>query len=204
MHVIDTYEGNVSERGNTPRPEECETVVVDETDRRRSRFRTTTEAGTEVGVVVGRELRAGDVLSGDGLAVAVELEPVEALSVDLADLASRAAVELGHAAGNRHWKMAVRDGTVLFPVADSVDRMAAAVELHLPDGATVGTESVPPSVFDGGHHEPGHGHDHSHDHAGDHTHPHGDRHDHSHDHPADGDLGHPGDGGHDHDGGGGA
>jgi urease accessory protein len=169
MHVIDTYEGNVSEQGDSLR-EEYETIVVDGTERRRSRFRTTTETGTDVGVVVGRELRAGDVLSGDGLTVTVELEPIEAIAVDLADLAPLAAVELGHAAGNRHWKMAVRDGTVLFPVADSVERMETAVEPYLPDGATVGTELVPPSTFDGdgpGDHGNGHGHspDHDHDHS---------------------------------------
>jgi urease accessory protein len=153
MYVVDTYVGNEE----PDPPAACETVVVGEDERRRSRFRTATEAGTDVGVVVGRELRAGDVLTGDGLTVVVELEPVEALAVDIADTAPLAAVELGHAAGNRHWDVAVRDGRVLFPVAESAARMEAAIDPYLPDGATVRTESVPPSVFDGSD-TPGHGH----------------------------------------------
>ena len=165
MHVLDTYEGNAVDA----QPDE--TITVGGTERRRSRFRTTTDAGTEVGVAVGRTLRAGDVLSGDGLVAVVELEPVEALAIDLSDAGGpmTAAVELGHAIGNRHWDLAVREGTVLVPLAESEERVRATVEPHLSEGATVDTESVSPSLFDDrgpGDHS-GHTHGHAH---GDGTH----------------------------------
>lgn len=152
MYVIDTYVGNESEDDVSTRltAESYETVTVGNDERRRSRFRGTTEAGSDVGVVVGRELRAGDVLEGDGLTVVVELEDVEALVVDLTGAEDvLAAAELGHAAGNRHWDMAVRNGQILFPTTESRERMESTVEPHLPAGATLSTESVPPSTFDG-------------------------------------------------------
>jgi urease accessory protein len=161
MHVIDTYVGNRNAEGGAACPAvgDHETLVVGENERRRSRFRATTEAGTEVGVVLGRELRADDVLAGDDLTVVIELERIEALVVDLAAATDPfAAVELGHAAGNRHWELAVRDGAALFPVTDSVERMRSALEPSLPAGATLSTERVSPALFD----DAGVAHTHSH------------------------------------------
>lgn len=198
MYVYDTYEGNTTDDEDlaaTVAPDEgaaaeaVETVTIDDDQRRRSRFRTETEAGTEIGIVVGRELRAGDVLSSesdDGPLVAVALADVEAVVVDLGEATKDAdlvtAVALGHAAGNRHWEMAIRDDAVLFPATESDERIAATIEPHLPDGATVGRESVSPAVFDGdgpgvADHSHGHGHEHGHD-SHEHSHGHGDRHDH--------------------------
>lgn len=158
MEIYDTYEGNANE--DAPLADrlaetDVETVSVDDDQRRRSRFRAATESGTEVGVVIGRELRAGDVLSasdGDQSLVRVALEPVEALVVDLsaADGKLVTAVALGHAAGNRHWDMAVRDDCVLFPATESDDRMRETVDPHLPSGATLRWDSVSPATFDGG------------------------------------------------------
>lgn len=177
MYVIDTYVGNRSEDDASARlaAGSYETVTVGDHERRRSRFRTETEEGSDVGVVVGRELRAGDVLEGDGLTVVVELEDVEALVIDCASSEDvLAAVELGHAAGNRHWDMAVRDGSVLFPVTESRERMESTVEPYLPAGAALSSESVPPSTFDGrgpththGEGEDGGNHDHAAGTAGD-------------------------------------
>lgn len=211
MLVLDTYEGNVREDEALAAgvaAEDAETVTVDDDQRRRSRFRTETDQGTEVGIVLGRELRAGDVLgseSGDGPLVEVALERVGAVVVDLGDVDAEepgalvTAVALGHAAGNRHWDVALRDGAVLFPAAESDARMDATIDPHLPDGATVERESVSPAVFDDGgpgvadhshardHDDQSHTHDHDH---GDHSHAqdHGDqshRHDHEHDREAD-------------------
>lgn len=195
MDVYDTYEGNASDDealAAAITAQDAETVTLDDDQRRRSRVRTETDEGTEVGIVVGRELRAGDVLAttdGDGPLVEVALEPIDAVVVDLADAETGdpghlvAAVALGHAAGNRHWDMAVRDEAVLFPASESDARIDATIEPHLPDGATVERESVSPAVFDdGGPGEADHSHGHSHDDGGD-----GHGHDHSHDH---GDHGH--------------
>ncbi|MCU4802115.1 urease accessory protein UreE [Halobacteria archaeon HArc-gm2] len=195
MLVADSYVGNVDEDSDLAErldAEDALTVTVGETERRRSRFRTTGDDGTDLGVVVGRELRAGDVLSADGRLVTVSLEPVDAMVVDLggvdADSAAVAtALELGHAVGNRHWDLAVEGQRAYLPMADSRERMEAELEPHLPQGATIGYDEVSPALFDegsgGGHgHEDGghshshgdggHSHDHSHGHDG-HSHAHG-------------------------------
>lgn len=181
MDIYDTYEGTVE--AESLEETDRETVTVGGDQRRRSRFRTTTDSGREVGIVVGRELRAGDVLStgtGDSPRIEVALEPVEAVVVCLAGAAANltAAVALGHAAGNRHWDMAVRGQEVLFPVAESDARTDATLAPHLPDGAAVSRERVSPALFDGqvgaaSHaHGGGHGDGHSHSQGADTAHSH--------------------------------
>ena len=178
------------------------TVTLDDTERRRSRVRTAAEDGTDVGIVVPRELRDGDVLLADDRPVVVSLEPVEALVLEFggvegnASSAATAALELGHAVGNRHWDLAVEADRAYLPVTDSRERMLAETDGDLPDGVTAGSESVSPALFDDStpehdhSHGAGHSHDdeHSHDHGGDdgHSHSHDDN-DHSHDdHGSDG------------------
>jgi urease accessory protein len=179
MRVADTYLGHRSDEAVAARlaREGFETISVDEAERRRSRFRTRTGAGTDLGVTVSRELTVGDVLGAGNLLVVVDLEPVEAMVIDLEDAEDSltGAVALGHAVGNRHWDMAIRDDAVLFPATESRERMESTVETHLPAGATVAYEEVSPATFDGD--GPGHGpgHTHSHDHS------------HSHDHEVSGD-----------------
>ncbi len=183
MHVYDTYEGNTladETLAGGLATESTETVTVDDDQRRRSRFRAETDAGTDVGVVLGRILRDGDVLSvsddADAPRLQVALEPIEALVVDLSDAAAdmTTAVALGHAAGNRHWDMAIRGGEAVFPATESAERMRETVEPHLPDGATLSWDTVSPALFDEGGPgtglDGGHGHDHSHDHHDDHGH----------------------------------
>lgn len=167
MLVADTYLGTrddptVAERLRTADPL---TVVVDDTERRRSRFRTTAECGREVGVVVARDLDDGDVLDADGTPVVVRLEPIEALVVDFAgiDVPATTAVQVGHAVGNRHWSLAVRGEEVLLPVTDDRERMEAAVRPLLAEGADVEYAVVSPTTFDdAGNAHGGHGHDHAH------------------------------------------
>ncbi|MFT4880045.1 MAG: urease accessory protein [Natronomonas sp.] len=177
MDIYDTYEGNAETE--TVEDKNRETVTVGGDQRRRSRFRTTTDSGREVGVVVGRELRAGDVLStgaGDGPRLEVVLEPVEAVVVCLADAAAdlTAAVTLGHAAGNRHWEMAVRAEEVLVPAVESDTQMETTLRPHLPEGATLRRERVSPALFDGQVESAGHSHGdgHSHSHGADAAHSH--------------------------------
>lgn len=188
MLVADTFLGNVSEDPNlADRVDRTDalTVAVDGTERRRSRFRTRAEDGTDLGVVVGRELQAGDVLSADGTLVRVTLEPVDAMVVDLAGVEPtpstvNAALALGHAVGNRHWALAVEEDRCYLPVADSRERMESEVEPNLPDGATVSYADVSPSLFDEA--DAGHGHSDGHSHE----HPEAQDHDHSHSHGNDG------------------
>ncbi|MFC7197205.1 hypothetical protein ACFQL4_25460 [Halosimplex aquaticum] len=72
MLVAEEFVGTLDDEEVAERAESGDplTVAVDETERRRSRFRTTAADGTELGVVVARELRDGDVLStGERLVV---------------------------------------------------------------------------------------------------------------------------------------
>ncbi|WP_101296019.1 urease accessory protein UreE [Halegenticoccus soli] len=147
-------------------------VVLSDTDRRRSRVRTETDDGRDLGVVVARDLCDGDVLeTEEGDLVVVELAPVEALVLDFtdADVGAIAALTLGHTLGNRHWDLAIRGSRALFPVADTYERMETIVADLLPDGVTVRSETVSPTTFDetGADHAHGHG-------RGDGDHPHGD------------------------------
>lgn len=165
-------------------------VVLSDTERRRSRVRTETTHGRDLGVVVGRVLADGDVLETDGGEFAVvELASVTALVVDFAaaDAAATTAVELGHAAGNRHWDLAVRGTEALFPATESRDRMAATLADVLPEGATTRFEDVPPETFDGEESSHSHGADVDHSHGRD-AEGHSHRRDggaHSHDHDGD-------------------
>ena len=187
MLVADDYLGHRSEDDVAARLAESDahTVALSDTDRRRSRARTETTDGRDLGIVLARELGEGDVLATeDGDLVVVELEAVDALVVDFADVdvSPTEALQFGHAAGNRHWNLAVRDGEALFPVPDTRERMLDAVGDDLPEGVTTRFERVPPTTFDD---DPS-GHEHSHDHddgAHEHTHMHaGDDHGHTHDH----------------------
>ncbi|WP_436911018.1 urease accessory protein UreE [Halosimplex marinum] len=202
MLVAEEFVGTVDDEAVAERVDRADPlrIAVDGTERRRSRFRTTAEDGTDLGVVVARELRDGDVLTTGDRLVVVSLEAVEAMVVDFAGVdnpdraAVTAALELGHAVGNRHWDLAVEGGRAYLPLADTRERMEDTVEPHLPDGATVGYEEVPPTLFDedggaGGHsHGSGEaGHSHGHSDSG-HSHSHGGG-THSDGH---------GDGGHDH------
>ncbi|MBV0903852.1 urease accessory protein UreE [Haloarcula salina] len=190
MLVANTYVGHGDEEDVADRLAAADSVsvVLSDTERRRSRVRTETADGRDLGIVVARDLADGDVLEADdGTLVVVELAAIEALVLDLADsgIAPTAALELGHAVGNKHWDLAVRGDEALLPVTDSKARMEAAVEEHLPDVPTR-YERVPPTTFDDGgadhsHGGDGHGHgDHSHADDGDHSHAHA--HDEAHDH----------------------
>lgn len=189
MLVADRYLGHRSDDELAARLAEADPhrVALSDTDRRRSRTRAETTDGRDLGIVVARELGEGDVLATeDGDLVVVELEAVDALVVGLADadVSPTDALRFGHAAGNRHWNLAVRGSEALFPVPDTRERMLEALADDLPEGATTRFERVPPTTFDdggpGAHADHGHG-DTGHDHA--HTH-HDDDQEHSHEHGA--------------------
>ncbi|THE66311.1 urease accessory protein UreE [Salinadaptatus halalkaliphilus] len=195
MERIDGIVGNVhaddelaARRDDHAAAGTLERVVLEADNRRRSRFRATTDAGTDIGVVLDRAaVSAGDVLvcEADRMIV-VAFEPLEALAVTLpeaTDDALEAAVELGHRIGNQHWDLAVEDGVVYVPLeADRhiVERVVANVVAN----STVSETTVDADLFvtdledepgyDGSHADHEHGHD-DHDHG--HTHA-----DHSHDH----------------------
>jgi len=177
MLVANTVLGTLEDDELAARVETADalTVVVDSDQRQRSRFRTTTTDGTDIGITVGKTLADGDVLGADGHPVVVRLDTVQAMVLDLAGASGPPAdaVALGHAVGNRHWELAVRETAVLLPLTESRDRMERAVEPHLPEGTTVRYEDVDPSLFDGhsafvGGHKHGAGGDHHHGNGHDH------------------------------------
>ncbi|MBX0322172.1 urease accessory protein UreE [Halomicroarcula sp. F13] len=186
MLVAETYLGHREDADLSARLADADPVrvVLSDTERRRSRVRTESTEGEDVGIVVARDLADGDVLeTDDGTLLVVELATIEALVLDFSDanVSPTAALELGHALGNRHWDLAMWDGEALFPVPDTRERMLDAVEDDLPPGVTTRFEDVPPTTFDDGaeHSHGGEGHSHGdHGHDDGHTHSHG--HDHSH------------------------
>ena len=188
MRVADRYlghrdESDVAERLSDANPLR---VVLSDTDRRRSRVRTETVDGVDLGIVVSRELGDGDVLeTDDGALVVVELAAVDALVVDFseADISATAAVAFGHAAGNRHWDLAVRGEEALFPVPDTRERMLDALAGELPEDVTTRFERVPPTTFGDAPEDHDHTHNGTEGTAHDHTHDgtEGTAHDHTHD-----------------------
>ena len=164
-----------------------ERVVLDEAQRKRSRFRTTTEAGTDLGVLVDRpELRPDDVLVlDDDLAVVVAFERREALVVELpSGTPTAVAIELGHRIGNQHWDVAVEDRTLYVPQEADRSIIEGTLGPYLPEGAITRYETVDAELFaDAGGTGSGRaGSDHGHEHAGrDHSHAHTGS-DHGHEH----------------------
>ncbi|MDS0223540.1 urease accessory protein UreE [Haloarcula sp. S1AR25-5A] len=184
MLVADTYLGHRDDDAVAEALEASDhaTVVLSDTERQRSRVRTETIDGRDLGIVVARDLGDGDVLEAeDGTLVVIELAAIEALVLDFADsgVSSTAALELGHAVGNKHWNLAVRGQEALFPVTDSKERMEDTVAELLPADVPTRYEHVPPTTFDddGVDHSHGGGHTHgkdSHGHGGaGHAHGHG-------------------------------
>jgi urease accessory protein len=188
MLVADTYLGSLTDEDIDDRVEAADSlrVMLDDTDRQRSRVRTTTVDGTDLGIIVGRELRNEDVLvarnreSDDGEhLVVVELDGVPAVALSFDDVTREvlpSAVALGHAVGNRHRDLAVVDNRVLVRAEQDSDRLESLLAEHLPEGATTARTTVPPSAFDSNTGHTGHTHapsDHSHTssdhHADEHT-----------------------------------
>ena len=160
-----------------------ETVRIDADERKKSRLRVETDAGTDLGIAVGDDLRSGDVLFlEDERAAVVAFETREALVVELPDASeatTAAAVELGHRIGNQHWDVAVEDGAVYVPVGVERRILEDVLGPYVPSGASTRYEDVEAGLFleedeptDGGP-EHGHAHDdaaHAHDGEADHSH----------------------------------
>lgn len=167
-----------------------ETVEIAAGERKKSRLRVETDAGTDLGLVLDRPLRAGDVLAVDEeRAIIVKFEDREAAVIELPEPTAEslaACTELGHRVGNQHWDLAVQDGTIYIPVAADRHIIEDVLADSLPAGCSIRYELVSAALWideepgdDGGHDDShgshadhGHGdHDHSetahgHSHAG--------------------------------------
>ncbi len=182
-----------------------ETVVLDETERKRSRIRVTTDVGTDLGVLVDRpELTPGDILIlNNSRAVVVAFEPREAFVIDFStsQLAVSTAINLGHRIGNQHWDIAIDNELVYIPVEADHAIIEEVLEAYIPADATTYYETVDAERFlndnnkmnttehssvdnhtqtdhDETAHYHGRGHGHGHD--DDHDHAHNHNHEHTH------------------------
>jgi len=106
-----------------------EHVLLEARETQKSRLRTSTEEGTELGIVMerGSVLMDGDVLLVDDtdrlILVSVKPQDVMSITIDLAvdpDELIANAVRLGHVLGNQHWPIKIEGATVHVPV--SLDR----------------------------------------------------------------------------------
>jgi len=164
--------------------ETLERVVLDADNRRRSRFRATTDAGTDVGVIVDRAaVSAGDVLllESDRMII-VAFEPRDALAVSLPDATDErleAAVELGHRIGNQHWDLAVEEDVVYVPLEADRHIVERVISDVVP-GSEIHATTVEADLFVTDLEDAATGtHDLDHEHSADHEHQHAD---HSHEH----------------------
>jgi urease accessory protein len=187
MERIDGVLGNRTDATFAARIDEheragtLEVVRIEADNRKRSRLRVETDAGTDLGIVLEDPLEAGDVLALDGeRAIVVEFERREAAVIDLPEPTERGievATELGHRVGNQHWDLAVRGGRAF--VRAEADRHIVSDVLadSLPPGGEVVYEEVDPAIWiDDGDDEHSHGDGHHHD--GEHSHAdHGHTHD---------------------------
>lgn len=161
-----------------------ERVALDAADRKKSRLRVTTDAGTDFGVLVDRpELRAGDVLVDDGESfVVVAFDRLEAFVIELPEPTPEAlasAVELGHRIGNQHWGLALDGSTVYVPVEADRRIIENVLGEYLPNGSATRYESVDAELFTRSTSSEHH-HTHEHGHAREPTHHHESEHDASH------------------------
>ncbi len=169
MRVIEGIEGNVrsSPELATARDRHrdrgtLEHLQIDDTQRRRSRFRATTDAGRELGVVVrGAEpLEPGDVLLETDIMVVVEVTRVPTLAVGFpSDTAPATTAKVGHAVGNRHWDLTVESGTVHVAAGPDPDARRRRLDEIVPEDATVERGELSPSAFDGAPGQDEHGHE---------------------------------------------
>ena len=147
----------------------AERLVVNSADASKRRFRSHTEAGTEIGIDLprGSYLEDGAVLFDDGeRVIVVERDPEDAMIIRLAPHLDRAelvrqAFSLGHAFGNQHVPGELVEGEIRIPITTSREIAADTVRgLHL-GGAEVTFGLVPLGrtrpLASGAHHHHGGG-----------------------------------------------
>lgn len=146
MIVIERVLGNSGDREWTDRlaSASIDRLRVDQWQAQKSRFRTTTERGTEIAISLdrGTYIHEGDVLHWDGAtAIVAQIDLRDVMVVHLDGLAAvdpriamRTCVELGHAMGNQHWPALVKEAAVYVPL--TVDRkvMASVMNTHRFEG----------------------------------------------------------------------
>jgi urease accessory protein len=128
-----------------------ERLGVASADASKRRLRAVTDGGTDVAVDLerGSYLRDGAVLDDDGeRIIVVQRTPEEAMIVGFSPVLERAellahAVRLGHAFGNQHVPLEIRDGRVLVPITTSRELAAETVRSLGLDGVELEFRRAP-------------------------------------------------------------
>ena len=98
------------------------TLFLSRSDMQKSRLRTETEDGMEIGLSLqpGSALHHGDILEINSNLVIIQQLPEKIICVQMKDdNSSSARVQLGHIIGNRHRPLSIStDGAILFPIHD--------------------------------------------------------------------------------------
>lgn len=118
MLTITSVSGNIFHDRKYESLEDYERLLVSRPDLEKNRMRKKTDRGTDVGFVLepGKSLRHGDVLSTGGKTIVIEQMPEKVVSVKLKNNKNESLVLVGHIIGNRHRPIAIKNGTVCFPV----------------------------------------------------------------------------------------
>ena len=130
MLLINSILGNASNESNLKEKIEKATqnhtikqLFLSRSDMEKSRLRTETDDGTEIGLSLepGITLHDDDVLESDSNLIIIHQLPEKIISVKVNDddRSSSIRVQLGHIIGNRHRPLSITsDGSVLFPIHD--------------------------------------------------------------------------------------
>ena len=130
MLLINSILGNVYRDSNLKEKIEKATqnrtikqLSLSRSDMEKSRLRTKTDDGTEVGLSLepGTTLDHGDVLEINSNLIITHQLPEKIISVKVSDdhHSSSIRVQLGHIIGNRHRPLSITsDGSILFPIHD--------------------------------------------------------------------------------------
>lgn len=125
-----------------------DTVMLDQWQAQKTRFRTHSAAGAELAVSLDRHahLHDGDVLHWDetgrrAIVARIELQDVMVIQLNALQRAdpetlARTCLELGHALGNQHWPAVIKGTSVYVPLTVDRNVMLSVMKTHAFEGIT--------------------------------------------------------------------